>query len=83
MNENENLLTEALYDQERRLEVKITFAKSDLGGLVATHRICLGPTNRSKDDAIKKILETIQKAGGLLWVDALSDHLPEHIPGAD
>ena len=51
-----------------------------------THKICLGATNRSqpeRDDAVKKIIETTQKTGGFLYVDALSDRLPEHIPGSD
>lgn len=51
-----------------------------------THKIYLGATNRSqpeRDDAVKKIIETTQKTGGFLYVDALSDRLPEHIPGSE
>lgn len=98
MSESEGLHTEVLYDEARRLEVKITFAKADTSCLIAaseqekenilknTHKICLGATNRSQsewDDAMKKNIETTLRTGGFLYVDALSDHLPEHIPGSE
>ena len=90
MSESEDLHTEVLYDEARRVDVKITFAKADAGCLIAaseqekesilknTHKICLGATNRSQpewDDAMKKSILTTLRTGGFLYEDALSDHL--------
>lgn len=65
MGESEDLHTEVLYDEARRVEVKITFAKADTSCLIAaseqekenmlkdlknTQKICLGVTNRSQPE---------------------------------